>query len=374
MTSPIFMLKKDDEIRQLDPKIYEDELKLQTLLATYPELLFSDYPDLKELDLLLIKNEAPTYETEEALTPTRLDILLVGSDGIPIFTEVKLSSNREIRRTIVGQGLEYAANAATNWKLEDIQEMFQLTCTKQKRDPTEVLAEFLGPDKNLDDFWDMVYTNLRAGKIRIVFASDSIPQSLKNIVQFLRNQMKPAVILAVDIPQFITEDHQVFVPKVYGQSIQQPNGRGVVQKRKWNEPDFMAELQNATSDDEVVIAKKILAWAQERKLRIWWGEGTQMGSFYPLLDYNQRQYQVIAVMTKGKGDFEFGRLKNYPPFIIDEQRLKLLEMINAIPGMNIPPEKIAGYPSFPLIILKDPQAFDQFTKILDYFVTQIQGM
>lgn len=366
------MLKKNDDIRQLDPKEYEQEQQLHALLAEYPHLLFSDYPDLKDLDLLLVKNEAPTYETEEATSPTLLDILFLGDDGIPIFVEVKLSSNPEIRRKIVGQALEYAANAVANWKLEDMQEMFRQTCEKQKNDPTEVLAEFLGPEKNLDDFWDAVYTNLRAGKIRIIFASDSIPPSLKNIVQFLRNQMMPAVILAVDIPQFISGDHRVFVPKVYGQSNQPTGGRGPLQKRKWNEPDFLEELRNTSSEDEVQIAKRILAWANERKLRIWWGEGTQRGSFYPMLDHKQRQYQVIAVLTTGRGDFELGRLKGYPPFASDEQRLKFLERVNAIPGMNISPDRISGYPSFPLNILKEPQAFDQYIHALDYFIEEIR--
>jgi hypothetical protein len=367
------MLKKDSEILKLDPKIYEKELILHNLIANHPELLFSDYPDLKDLNLLLIKNEAPTYETDDTTRPTWLDILLVGDDGIPVLVEVKLSTNPEIRRTIVGQVMEYAANAAANWKIEDMQEMFRQTCGTRRRDPTGVLAEFLGPEKNLGDFWDTAYTNLRAGKIRIIFASDSIPPSLKNIVQFLRNQMKPAVILAVDIPQFISNDHQVVVPKVYGQLIQQTANSGAVQKRKWNEPDFIAALQNATSEDEVMVAKKILKWAQERNLRVWWGEGSQMGSFYPLLDYNQGQYQVIAVMTSGKGDFEFGRLKGYTAFSSDEQRLKFLEMVNAIPGMNIPEKKIAGYPSFPLAILKDPQVFEQFIRVLDYFLAQIKS-
>ncbi|MCK9631123.1 MAG: hypothetical protein M0R30_05715 [Methanoregula sp.] len=373
MTSPIFLLKKDDEIRQLDPKMYEKEEVLHSLLATHPNLLFSDYPDLNDIGLLLIKNEAPTYESEEAVRPSWLDILLIGNDCIPVFIEVKLSTNPEIRRTIVGQVMEYAGNAVANWKLEDLQEMFRQTCAIQKRDATEALAEFLGPDKNLDEFWDTAYTNLRAGKIRIVFASDAIPPSLKNIVRFLRNQMKPAVILAVDIPQFISEEHQVVVPKVFGQTIQQTGIKGTVQKRKWNEADFMAALQNTTSEDEVRVAKQILTWAQDRKLRIWWGEGTQEGSFYPLLDFKQGQYQVIAVRTSGRSDFEFGRLKGYTAFASDEQRLKFLEMINAIPGMNIPEKKIAGYPSFTLSTLKDPQVFDQFVRVLDYFLAQIRG-
>jgi hypothetical protein len=368
------MVKKDDKLLQLDPKMYEKEQNLHSLLAAHPGLLFSDSPDLNDLELLLIKNEAPTYETEESTTPSWLDILFIGDDCIPIFVEVKLSTNPEIRRTIIGQVMEYAGNAVANWNINDLQEMFRQTCAVQKKSPTEALAEFLGPERNLDAFWDSAYTNLRAGKIRIVLASDSIPPSLKNIVQFLRNQMKPATILAVDIPQFISGDHQVVVPKVYGQTIQQLGSKGTVLKRKWNEPDFIAALQNTTSDREVVVAKKILAWAQERKLRIWWGEGAQEGSFYPILDHQQGQYQMIAIRTTGRGDFEFGRLKGYSTFASDEQRLKLLGLINSISGMNIPETKIAAYPSFSLNILNDPSALDQFLQVLDYIIAQLKGM
>jgi len=357
------MFKKNDQMFQLDSQAYNEEQELHDLLAHNPEILFSDYPDLKNLQLLLVKCEAPIYENEEATAPTRLDILFLGSDCILNFIEVKLSSNPEIRRKIVGQGLEYAANAVVNWKIEDVQEMFRQTCRKESLDPETTFRDFLGPNNNANEFWDAVNVNLRAGKIRIIFASDSIPTSLKNIVQFLRNQMKPAVILAIDVPQFISEDHQVIVPKLYGQS-QVGVGGGSGREDRWTEAEFLAELAKNTTPDDAATAKKIKDWADENGIKHDFGSGGELGSLFLEYMRNKRALVSLTLNTDGNIRVDFRWMRTYPPFTDQLKRIELVKKLNEINGVQLSENLTEGYPTFPIRLLREERSFIQFTQIV----------
>ena len=52
-------------------------------------------------------------------------------------------------------------------------------------------------------YWETVQTNLRAGKIRLIFAADEIPSELRRVVEFLNEQMNPAEVLAIEIRQYV---------------------------------------------------------------------------------------------------------------------------------------------------------------------------
>ena len=47
-----------------------------------------------------------------------VDHLLLDQDAIPTLVEVKRSSDSRIRREVVGQMLDYAANAVTYWNID----------------------------------------------------------------------------------------------------------------------------------------------------------------------------------------------------------------------------------------------------------------
>ncbi|WP_327106846.1 hypothetical protein [Nonomuraea glycinis] len=49
----------------------------------------------------------------------------------------------------------------------------------------------------VESFFAKVGDNLRAGKIRLVFVADTVPDHLRRIVEFLNEQMNPAEVLAV---------------------------------------------------------------------------------------------------------------------------------------------------------------------------------
>ena len=88
----------------------EDEL--QALIAEHPELL--DGEQMRPGDprrWILITREQGIAETADSPFRWALDHLIIDQDATPTLVEVKRGSNPEIRRTIVGQMLDYAAHA-----------------------------------------------------------------------------------------------------------------------------------------------------------------------------------------------------------------------------------------------------------------------
>jgi hypothetical protein len=64
--------------------------------------------------------------SDESLGRFSLDHLFLDQDGIPTLVEVKRSSDTRIRREVIGQMLDYAANDVVYWPIEMIRSRFAL--------------------------------------------------------------------------------------------------------------------------------------------------------------------------------------------------------------------------------------------------------
>ncbi len=78
-------------------------------------------------------------ETANSGTRWAIDHLIVDQDSVPTLAEVKRGSNPEIRRTVVGQMLEYAAHAAQTWKADVLRRAFEESCSARGLDPDDKL-------------------------------------------------------------------------------------------------------------------------------------------------------------------------------------------------------------------------------------------
>jgi hypothetical protein len=68
-----------------------------------------------------------------------LDHLFVDGHGVPTLVEVKRSTNPEIRRRIVGQILDYAANGVRYWPVDRLRSRFDEACVARGEDPVDVI-------------------------------------------------------------------------------------------------------------------------------------------------------------------------------------------------------------------------------------------
>jgi hypothetical protein len=96
---------------------YETEAVLQQALATHPELIAGPSTlDDEPAQLLLIRREMGIPSADGGSYTFSLDHLFVDRDGVPVLVEVKRSTGTCIRREVVGQMLDYVANAAPYWR------------------------------------------------------------------------------------------------------------------------------------------------------------------------------------------------------------------------------------------------------------------
>jgi hypothetical protein len=225
----------------------------------------------------------------------------------------------------------------------------------------------------IENFWNQVKTNLRAGKIRLIFVADFIPKELQRIVEFLNEQMNPAEVLAVEIRQYVGDGLKTLVPKVIGQTVEASNRKLVsIVNGKWDEASFFQEMGARCGPMDVKVSKAILDWAKENADRIWWGEGKKLGSFTVIVEHNEISHYPIAIYTSGVVYINFYYLKNKPPFDEENLRRELLKRINEVPGVSISQEYIAKGPSISLKALEDRDALEKFLDALTWVVKRIR--
>jgi hypothetical protein len=370
----VIYLIQGEELIEMREQEYDSEDLFQRHLAEHPELLAGDQIDQQApRRWLLVAREVPVPAEGEGGGRWSLDHLFLDQDGIPTLVEVKRSSDTRLRREVVGQMLDYAANAVVYWPLETIRSQFKKTWESREKDSETVLISFLGSDGDPDAFWQKVDTNLQTGKIRMLFVADEIPQELKRIVEFLNEQMNPAEVLAMEIRQYASGTLQTLVPRVIGHTARTDIKKGSARGEGWTEDRFLRALESTKGADEGAVAEEILKWAKRQKTEIAWGRGKQYGTFTPVLEHKGVEFYPFTVWTNGYIQVSFGTLKSRPPFDADKKRLELLDRVNSHLEEKLPIESIRGYPSIRLSAVSNPKTLEGFLQTFTRFLDEVRA-
>jgi hypothetical protein len=263
---------------------YEAEDLLQELLENYPQLLSGDQPDANNSTRwLLVARELGIPDDIGAADRWSLDHLFLDQDGVPTLVEVKRSSDTRIRREVVGQMLDYAANAVVFWPPDQLRARFESRCETQGKDPQSEVCKHVrdeaGSSESVERFWEQVRTNLQAKKIRLIFVADQIPGELRRIVEFLNSQMSSAEVLAIEVRQFVGGGLQTLVPHVIGQTAAAEQAKGTSQSREsWGPKtpeEFLrtAQASGKLSADQYAALKQLLDFSLNASEKIGWGSG-----------------------------------------------------------------------------------------------------
>ncbi len=371
MPTGIYLIGKDENLVALEERRYDLEADLQQLLARYPDLLAGDQMDTATpRRWLLVRRELAIPDQQEGAGRWAVDHLFLDQDGVPTLVEVKRSTDTRIRREVVGQMLDYAANALAYWPVDNIRAHFEAECTIHGVDPDEKVSIFLGEGRDPEAFWEVVNTNLRAGRIRMLFVADEIPAELHRIVEFLNTQMSPAEVLAVEIKQFVGGEVRTLVPRVIGQVAGKISAKR--ETRQWDEPSFFEALRQKRGEGDVAVARKILEWARSQGLRVWWGAGKQDGSFYPVYDGPNGSHQLISLWSYGRIELLFERMQVQPPFDDLALRQEFARRLNKVPGIVVPPDGLGRRPTYPLSALSNEPQLEQFLQVLEWALAQMR--
>lgn len=374
MSGSIFLMRDDGGLTELREQPYEAEAVLQGLLARYPDLLAGEQVDPAEpRRWLLVAREAGIPDEDRGADRWSVDHLFLDQDGVPTLVEVKRSSDTRIRREVVGQMLDYAANAVLYWSVETIQTLLRERCDREGRDPDELLCELLGDAMTTDDYWQAVKTNLAARRLRLLFVADQIPLELQRVVEFLNEQLSSSQVLAIEVKRFGAEGHTTLVPRVIGQTAaaQQAKSAGTA-GHPWDEATFFADLEGRAGAQAAEIARRLQAWAAARGCHIWWGRGQHDGSFVIGLERADATYYLFTVWTYGRVEIDFQYLLKGVFADLDARRA-LRDKLNRIEGVDIAESQLSGRPSIPLPILTRDGAVERFLEAFDWALDQLRA-
>jgi hypothetical protein len=375
MSGNIFLLQGGSNLVKMQEAPYDSERLLQELLASFPDLLAGDQIDAAEpRRWLLVSREMPVPGEEEGAGRWSLDHLFLDQDAIPTLVEVKRSSDTRIRREVIGQMLDYAANAVAYWPVEQIKAKFEARCEANDGDPDEELATLCGTDQDAGEFWQQVKTNLQAGRIRLVFLADLIPVELRRVVEFLNEQMDPAEVLAIEIKQYVGEGMKTLVPRVLGQTetARKKKTAGTSVSEKITEGEFLAGIAADRTAAEQDVVRHLIAWARGQRLDDDFRKGKKGLAFIPVLLHADRCYYPISVQRKGLIVFQMRWLKDHPPFDDAMKRQQLFDRIKDIPGLRVTDAGMEGFPKIPISSLTDPAQFQRFVDTLDWILQEIR--
>ena len=373
----IFLIDNKNEIVEMKDQPYDSEGLLQELLAQCPSVLAGDQISRSApLTWLLVAREAGIPDQEGGAIRWSVDHVFIDQGGIPTLVEVKRSTDTRIRREVVGQMLDYAANAVLYWPVETIRQRFEETCREASSDPDSVVAEFIGlagaadADTKIAGFWDTVETNLRAGKIRLIFAADEIPPELKRVVEFLDEQMNPAEVLAIEIRQYVGTGVRTLVPSVIRSSKRAAAVGGSRTSIQWDRESFLKALEDRGGAEAVAVATKVLEWASQRNVKILWGRGIRDGSCNLCIG-NDLKYHPFVLLTSGKVVIDFQTLQSHPaPAAVIEE---LVSRLTAIPSVQLPADLVNRFPSFEMTLLKGQDGMNRFLEAMWALMEQVKA-
>lgn len=326
-------LKHGDELIEMVEQPYEAEDILQQLLADYPNLLVGEQ-DTRRRRWLLVKRELGVASAEDAPNRWSLDHLFLDEEGVPTLVEVKRSSDTRLRREVVGQMLDYAANGAELWGPEQLRAAFE----SRYHEPEEAiatLAEFLGAEGDPERFWEQVGVNLRAGRLRLVFVADVIPVELRSVVEFLNEQMERTEVLALEVRQYreIGGDRVTLVPRLIGSTQAARQTKRVSSSRPtggWTDADLFAAMRERNQPAVAERMIELCEWFREQGARESGGAGKRGPSVAFWLG-EATNNPVSLVIHPDKVVIAFGELTDKRS---DAELARFARLVREIPGVS----------------------------------------
>jgi hypothetical protein len=360
MAGNIFVLN-GGEITELHETPYENEDLFQSLIERYPNILAGEQinPGAPR-KWILIAREMGVPSEMDSNDKWSLDHLFADQDAVPTFVEVKRSTDTRIRREVVAQMLDYAANGTAYWPMDKIRLSFEKAGGS--------LAVFGVIPGEEEAYWKQFEENLRLGKIRLLFVADAIPMELRRIIEFLNVQMKDAEVLGVEIRQYTSDGAiSTLVPRIVGQTAVTLGAKGTnkAETIKWNEEMLFREAVKV-SPESCAVCKKIFDIINGLNPRVVYSE-TMVGSSFGggVLFWHGNLAILNLYVNKNKVCAEIPfRYMTPPPFNTDEKQLELIGRFNTIKGIFIGNDRVHKNPRIDLSLLKDESAFGAFMSII----------
>ncbi|OJV59128.1 MAG: hypothetical protein BGO38_17835 [Cellulomonas sp. 73-145] len=305
MADGIF-LEVGDGLVPMDLTPYDAEADLQELIARYPGLLSGRQGDgAEQQEWLLVAREEGVPSVASGGDMWSADHLFLDQAGTPTIVEVKRSTNTLVRRAVVGQMLDYAANGVRYWPPDRLRQDLakRLGSVEKADDEVRALLMRSSSDLDLDGFWSRVEDNLRSGRLRLLFVADVIPETLRRIIEFLNEQMTRCEVLGIEVRQYRAGDHRVLSPTILGRTSEAERTKGpAVDGQSFEElmagaPSAMQEVEARLSSVAAVHALKVTTSRRARQYRF--ADGSTLVGLYPADGAGYIQFNLGRFLEAG---------------------------------------------------------------------------
>ena len=356
--SKLFIVE-GNQTKVLDQKAFDNETLLQDVVERFPEVI--------ALEDLGVTEPFIVIGREVATKAGYIDVLCIDGDGVLTVIETKLARNSQIRREVVGQVLEYVAQLS-KWRAHDVvqsaNQYFASTGVKVG-ERTATLMDLLVTEQEAVSgtlpmgLYDKIENNLRKGIVKLVIASDSIPETLKDTVTFI-NSFSNFDIYVLQIQSYQKDQLQIYAPTVFG-FTHKPAGGVTSDKIQWDEESFFESLSNLSPEATQTI-RKLYAFTQENAAGIRWGTGSSSSSFSYTVGSTNKKFNIFAVINSGnigRITLNFGSMKGV---ISDIELHAFRESLNHLPDVDLPTNMVdeGKFPSIPVKSVIQPENFERF--------------
>lgn len=315
------LTRKGENWQEMPALNYDNEAEMQQLIANDPNIL-----PLKEIGY---DQPFVTIGKEISLGSGFLDALAVDAAGHIVLIETKLRSNPEIRRTVVGQVLEYASHL---WKAsyDELDTIHFRKCLPQlKRHFDGPLAAYVAEqtgDEGFDEteFKEGIEKRLQLGSFTLLIVTDETTNDLRDIADYLNDRTGQGIdFYVVEVEMRGEKPNELLIPRLANpaRKTNETNIGGQVRagdpydRTPQGEDEFFATLNGASR----AVAEQLLAtFADSDLVKTVWRKtgfslitpmnkeltGDYKGSFSHIFFTN-------GLRTGGKGDIRFDFTKWY---------------------------------------------------------------
>lgn len=257
--------------QKLEPRNFggdHGEEEFQRLLEESPDLLPTDAGG----PVLFFRSKVPLGSNE-------VDLLGVNAEGMIVVVECKLEANREARRMVVGQVLEYASQL----RGMSYEKFDELLTSESGRSLMDTVRQHLPNDASSEEgFRARIERGLTNGDFHLVIAINGMNDDLEGTIEYL-NTCGGLRLVALELQQFTDErtKTEVLVPEIYGGIAEAGWGNSSRQRRMWDWESFVDDAtQKGLGAEQIGIIKRFYNQLQSNlRAKIEWGSGTTYGYF-----------------------------------------------------------------------------------------------
>lgn len=342
----------------LEKQSFDNEKLLQDILERFPEVIALDDLGVSEPFIVIGR---------EVATPAGyIDVLCIDGEGVLTIVETKLARNSQIRREVIGQVLEYVAQVS-KWRAQDVIQIANQYFQSEGA-PNEVKNfSLLDVLKNTaeqeelipSEIYDKIDNNLRKGWIKIVIASDTIPETLRDTVIFI-NSFSNFDIFVLQVQSFKKGNLQIYASTIFGFTSKQNTGL-LTERIHWDEDSFFSAISHLSQKVFNTI-KNLLEFSRQYASEIRWGRGKVHGSFSFVAEVGGKRFTVFSVFTYGESgtlSLNFGNMRG---IINDDELNTFRNNLNKLPGVQLSEEAVTEgkYPTISISSLLKEEDFDIF--------------